>query len=84
MLFWFHGQAEKEEQAAALAHQHEEQYPAEWGGAAVTTTGGIADQQPAPEVDWASGAIGDVSSYDLVVFVRVGNWSCCTMPVSVP
>jgi len=52
-------EAEKEEQAAALAHQHEEQYPAEWGGAAVTTTGGIADTTPAPEVDWASGPIGD-------------------------
>jgi len=52
-------EAEKEEQAAALAHQHEEQYPAEWGGAAVTTTTATADQTPAPEVDWASGPIGD-------------------------
>jgi len=54
-------EAEKEEQAAALAHQHEEQYPSttEWGGGAVTT-GVLPDQPAAPEVDWASsGGIAD-------------------------
>lgn len=56
-------EAEKEEQAAAaVAHQHEEQFTAggtEWGGAGVTT-GILPDQPAAPEVDWAtSGGITD-------------------------
>ncbi|KXJ20469.1 40S ribosomal protein SA [Exaiptasia diaphana] len=54
-------EAEKEEQAAAMAHQHEEQYTGggeSWGGAAVTA-GVLPDQPAAPEVDWASGGITD-------------------------
>lgn len=46
-----------------MAHQHEEQYTGggeTWGGAAVTT-GVLPDQPAAPEVDWASGGITDVS-----------------------
>jgi len=54
-------EAEKEEQAAALAHQHEDQYPAgdSWGGAAVPGSV-LPDQPAAPEVDWStSGNITD-------------------------
>ncbi|KAK3717346.1 hypothetical protein QZH41_011580 [Actinostola sp. cb2023] len=48
-------EAEKEEQAAAMAHQHEEQYPTEWGGAAAGATSTLTDQPAAPEVDWGTG-----------------------------
>ncbi|XP_031557709.1 40S ribosomal protein SA-like [Actinia tenebrosa] len=64
-------EAEKEEQAAAAAHQHDEQYT-EWGGAAVAPGTLAADQPSAPEVDWATSAAG------------ITEWGAETVPGGVP
>ena len=51
-----------------MAHQHEEQYPTEWGGAAAGATSTLTDQPAAPEVDWGTGGgITDVSSCCYIV-----------------